>query len=326
MGRGGATTFAMDMQYADAIMIMGSNMAECHPIAFRWVMKAKANGAKVIHIDPRFTRTSAMANIYSPVRAGSDIVYLGALVNYIINSPRWNSEPFFREYVVNYTNAATLIHPDYQGPEDLDGLFSGFDPSTKRYNTQTWSYQREPAEPSVALADAQSFADVVAARIPGQPKQDRTLQDPHTVFQLLKQHYARYTPELVEQVCGTPRDTFLQVAETLLENSGPDKTSAICYAVGWTQHTSGVQLIRTAAMLQLLLGNIGRPGGGILALRGHASIQGSTDIATLYNILPGYLPMPKAERYGGLHEYVEATTAPGGWWGRADAYTVSLLK
>ena len=144
MGRGGATTFSMDMQHADAVMIMGSNMAECHPIAFRWVMKAKANGAKVIHIDPRFTRTSAMANIYSPVRAGSDIVYLGALVNYIINSPRWNSEPFFREYVVNYTNAATLIHPGYQGPEELDGLFSCFDPNTKRYNTQTWSYQREP--------------------------------------------------------------------------------------------------------------------------------------------------------------------------------------
>ena len=139
MGRGWATTFAIDMQYADAVMIMGSNMAECHPIAFRWVIKAKANGAKVMHIDPRFTRTSAMANSYSPVRAGSDIVYLGALVNYILNSPRWNSEPFFREYVVNYTNAATLIHPDYQGPEDLDGLFSGFDPSTKLYNTQTWS-------------------------------------------------------------------------------------------------------------------------------------------------------------------------------------------
>jgi formate dehydrogenase major subunit len=141
MGRGGATTFAMDMQHADAIMIMGSNMAECHPIAFRWVMQAKASGAKLIHIDPRFTRTSAMANIYSPVRAGSDIVYLGALVNYILHSPRWNQEPFFREYVVNYTNAATLIHPDYQGPEDLDGLFSGFDPNTKRYNTKTWSYQ-----------------------------------------------------------------------------------------------------------------------------------------------------------------------------------------
>ena len=327
MGRGGATTFSMDMQYADAIMIMGSNMAECHPIAFRWVIKAKANGAKVMHIDPRFTRTSAMANIYSPVRAGSDIVYLGALVNYILNSPRWNSEPFFREYVVNYTNAATLIHPDYQGPEDLDGLFSGFDPSTKRYNTQTWRYQRELAEPPVALADAQNFADMVAARIPGQPKQDHTLQDPHTVFQLLKRHYARYTPELVEQVCGTPRETFLQVAETLLDNSGPDKTSAICYAVGWTQHTSGVQLIRTATLVQLLLGNIGRPGGGILALRGHATIQGSTDIATLYNIHPGYLNTPSVQRkHDTLKDYIATEVTPTAFWSNFPKFIVSQLK
>src|SRR5688500_8461295 len=143
MGRGGATTFSMDMQYADSIMIMGSNMAECHPVAFRWPMKAKAKGAKIIHVDPRFTRTSAMANIYAPLRAGSDIVFLGALVNYIINSERWNSEPFFKEYVTNYTNAPTLISDEYQGPEELEGLFSGWDGELKRYNTQSWSYQTE---------------------------------------------------------------------------------------------------------------------------------------------------------------------------------------
>jgi len=230
--RGGGTPYALAIHPTAGMVLMGSNMAECHPIAFRWVMQAKASGAKLIHIDPRFTRTSAMANIYSPVRAGSDIVYLGALVNYILNSPRWNQELFFRDYVVNYTNAATLIHPDYQGPEDLDGLFSGFDPNTERYNTKTWSYQTEDAQPPVTRENAQTFADMVAARIPGQPKQDHTLQDPHTVLQLLKKHYARYTPELVEQVCGTPRETFIKVAEALLENSGPDKTSAICYAVG----------------------------------------------------------------------------------------------
>ena len=135
----------MDMQNADAIMIMGSNMAECHPVAFRWVMKAKAKGAKLIHVDPRFTRTSAMANIYTPLRAGSDIVFLGALVNYIINSKRWNEEPFFKEYVLNYTNAPSLINPDYKGPDDLEGLFSGWDPQAKKYNTATWAYQSEQA-------------------------------------------------------------------------------------------------------------------------------------------------------------------------------------
>jgi formate dehydrogenase major subunit len=185
MGRGGATTFSMDMQHADAVMIMGSNMAECHPVAFRWVLQAKGKGAKIIHVDPRFTRTSAMASIYSPVRAGSDIVYLGALVSYVINSRRWNQEPFFKEYVVNYTNAATLINPDYKGPEELDGLFSGFDPNTRSYSTKTWSYQTEEATPSIAPEDAKTFAEVVAARVPGQPKQDPTLQDPQTVFQIM---------------------------------------------------------------------------------------------------------------------------------------------
>ncbi len=317
MGRGSATTFAMDMQYADAIMIMGSNMAECHPVAFRWPMKAKAKGAKLIHVDPRFTRTSAMANTYAPLRAGSDIVFLGALVNYIINSPRWNNEPFFKQYVLNYTNAPTLVNPDYQGPEDLAGLFSGWDAQAKKYNTKSWAYQTEAAQgtpttqPNQPGADAQSFSARVGKLVGPPPLQDRTLHDPNTVFQIMKRHYARYTPELVEQVCGTPKDTFIKVAETLLENSGPDKTSAICYAVGWTQHTTGVQLIRTATLVQLLLGNIGRPGGGILALRGHATIQGSTDIATLYNLHPGYLNTPNVNRkHDTLGDYIETEVTP----------------
>lgn len=355
MGRGGATTFAMDMQHADAVMIMGSNMAECHPVAFRWVMQAKANGATIIHVDPRFTRTSAMANLYSPVRAGSDIVYLGALVNYVINSPRWNGEPFFKKYVTSYTNAPTLVNADYKGPEELDGLFSGFNPEIKRYSTQSWAYQSEavPAQheqpggqpvpapagqevpqpgtpntqPNQPGDDAQSFAARIGKLVGGQPLQDRSLQDPQTVFQLLKRHYARYTPEMVEQVCGTPRETFIRVAEALLNNSGPDKTSAICYAVGWTQHTSGVQLIRTASILQLLLGNIGRPGGGILALRGHATIQGSTDIATLYNIHPGYLNTPNAHRkHDTLVDYIETETTPTAFWSNFPKYIVSQLK
>jgi formate dehydrogenase major subunit len=331
MGRGGATTFSMDMQHADAIMIMGSNMAECHPVAFRWPMKAKARGAKIIHVDPRFTRTSAMANIYAPLRAGSDIVFLGALVNYIINSPRWNSEPFFKEYVTNYTNAPTLIDPAYQGPEDLEGMFSGWDPQAKKYDTKSWAYQTEGQQPSTQPSqpgdDAQSFAARVGKLVGPPPKQDRSLQDPMTVFQIMKRHYARYTPELVEQVCGTPKDTFVKVAETLLENSGPDKTSAICYAVGWTQHTSGVQLIRTATLVQLLLGNIGRPGGGILALRGHATIQGSTDIATLYNIHPGYLNTPNINRkHDTLGDYIETEVTPTAYWSNFPKFIVSQLK
>jgi formate dehydrogenase major subunit len=332
MGRGGATTFSMDLQHSDAIMIMGSNMAECHPVAFRWPMKAKAKGAKIIHVDPRFTRTSAMANIYAPLRAGSDIVFLGALVNYIINSKRWNEEPFFKEYVTNYTNAPTLISTDYKGPEDLEGLFSGWDAQAKRYSTKTWAYQTEPAatpstQPNEPGDDAQSFSARVGKLVGPPPTQDRTLQDPNTVFQIMKRHYARYTPELVEQVCGTPRDTFIKVAETLLENSGPDRTSAICYAVGWTQHTTGVQLIRTATLVQLLLGNIGRPGGGILALRGHATIQGSTDIATLYNLHPGYLNTPNVNRkHDTLGDYIETEVTPTAYWSNFPKFIVSQLK
>src|SRR5437667_39557 len=191
-------------------------MAECHPVGFQWVMEAKARGATVIHVDPRFTRTSAVA--------------------------------------------------------------------------------------------------------------DETLQHPRCVYQLLKKHYARYTPELVEEVCGVPKEAFLRVAESLCANSGRERTSAFVYSVGWTQHTVGVQYIRTAAIIQLLLGNVGRPGGGVLALRGHASIQGSTDIPTLYDILPGYLTMPHVAAYKGLEDYIEANKSPGGWGGTIDTYIVSLLK
>jgi formate dehydrogenase major subunit len=350
----------MDLQHSDAIMIMGSNMAECHPVAFRWPMKAKARGAKLIHVDPRFTRTSAMANTYAPLRAGTDIVFLGALVNYIINSKRWNDEPFFKEYVTSYTNAPTLINPEYKGPEDLEGLFSGWDAKTQKYTTKTWAYQTEMAaneqpgnqptqgqtpggqpsqgqptqqagtpstQPNQPGDDAQSFGARVGKLVGPPPTQDRTLQDPQTVFQIMKRHYARYTPEMVEQVCGTPRDVFIEVAETLLANSGPDKTSAICYAVGWTQHTSGVQLIRTSTLVQLLLGNIGRPGGGILALRGHATIQGSTDIATLYNLHPGYLNTPNVNRaHDSLGDYIATEVTPTAYWSNFPKFIVSQLK
>ena len=304
---------------------MGSNMAECHPVGFQWVMEAKARGARVIHVDPRFTRTSALADTFVAIRAGSDIAFLGAVVNHILTHGRE-----FREYVVAYTNAATIIDERFRDTEDLDGLFSGWDEEKKAYDPETWQYDGVPATASAGHRETTPTGEAhgYGARLHGEgpPETDPTLEHPRCVFQILKRHFARYTPELVEEVCGVPRDQFLAVAEAMCDNSGRERTSAICYAVGWTQHSVGVQNVRTAAIIQLLLGNIGRPGGGILALRGHASIQGSTDIPTLYNILPGYLTMPHATAHPALADYIEANRAPAGFWGHTDAFVVSLLK
>src|SRR5690242_19606103 len=325
----------MDLQRTDCMVVMGSNFAENHPVGFRFVMKAKEQGGKLIHIDPRFTRTSAVADLYAPLRAGSDIVSLGALVNYVLNAPRWNTEPFFKEYVVNYTNAATLINPEFRNQNKVDetGFFAGWNPDTRTYDARLWAYQTEtgnsPPANSTPVNDSQSFSQRVGQLLGPRPKQDLTLQDPNCVFQILKDHYRRYTPELVEQVCGTPRDTFVQVAETILNASGPDKTTSFAYAVAWTQHTTGVQMIRTCSILQLLLGNAGRPGGGIIALRGHATIQGSTDIPTLYNLLPGYLNMKThagGKRHDTLLDYLLTETAPTSYWVNEPKFMVSLLK
>ncbi len=310
-------------------MIMGSNMAECHPVAFRWPLRAKTDhGAVLMHVDPRFTRTSALCDIHAPIRAGTDIVFLGALINFVIHSDRWNTDPFFKEYVVNYTNAATLISADYQDAEDQSGVFSGLAAGAKAYTTTSWAYQREAA-PASSVTEAKTFTDQLLQHVPGRSKVDLTLQDPQSVFQILSKHYARYTPEMVETVCGCPQDKFRQVATTLLNNSGRDRTSNITYAVGWTQHTVGVQIIRTAAILQALLGNIGRPGGGVLALRGHATIQGSTDIATLYHSLPGYLNMPDARKvHDTLADFIltEAVPLATSYWGNYPKFAVSYFK
>jgi formate dehydrogenase major subunit len=327
-GRGGATTSQIDVQHADAVLIMGSNMAECHPVGFRFVMKAKLNGAAILHVDPRFTRTSAMADVYAPLRAGSDIVFLGGLINHVLVH-----EAYFREYVVNYTNAACLIHEGYQDSEELDGLFSGFDFQGRKYDPATWRYDSgedkaggATSSPNAKPGDAESFR-ARAGHISRPPLTDPTLTHPRCVLQILKRHYARYAPEMVERVCGTPRETFLKVAEALVKASGPDRSAVICYAVGWTQHTTGVQTIRASTILQLLLGNIGRPGGGILALRGHASIQGSTDIPTLYNLLPGYLSTPSAlKNHDTLADYIAAEMTPTGYWSNFPRFIVSLLK
>jgi formate dehydrogenase major subunit len=308
---------------------MGSNMAENHPVGFQWPMEARRRGAKLIHVDPRYTRTSAMANTHVSIRAGSDIAFLGGIVNYILENER-----DFREYVVRYTNAPVVIDEGFQDTEDLDGYFSGWDPETKRYDNTTWQYEDMPThslagerELGKAQGDAVGHGAAGGSLRYGEPPvEDRTLKHPRCVYQLLKKHYARYTPELVEEVCGCTKEQFLEVAEALCENSGRERTSAFCYAVGWTQHTVGVQYIRTACIIQLLLGNIGRPGGGIMALRGHASIQGSTDVPTLFNILPGYIPMPYYLAHGDLEQYLELNESPTGYWGNLRDYLVSLLK
>jgi formate dehydrogenase major subunit len=327
-GRGGATTAQQDLANSDAILIMGSSMAENHPVGFRFVVTARERGATVIHVDPRFNRTSAMSDIWVPLRAGSDLAFLGGIINYVLQNGR-----DFREYVVPYTNAATIIREDFKDTEDLGGLFSGWDEENHKYVTDSWLYAGLKGSGTESQETSSSAHGLWGKNRGGQhsrlidAERDDTLQHPRCVYQILKRHFARYTPEFVEQVCGTPKDQFLRVADAYTAASGPEKTGAICYAVGWTQHSTGVQIIRAASILQQLLGNIGRPGGGIMALRGHASIQGSTDIPTLYDIMPGYLPMPNSE--SGTHtlqDYIEQNGTKTGWWHNVDKYIVSLLK
>ncbi len=276
-------------------------MAENHPVGFQWVIEARERGAKIIHVDPRFTRTSAMADIWVPLRAGSDIIFLGGLIHYVLEHGK-----DFRDYLIPYTNAPFIVGEAFRDTEDLDGLFSGWDAEKHAYSPESWQFERNEN---------------------GLPRVDATLEDPRCVYQVLKRHFARYAPEMVERFCGVPKEVFLKAADAFTSASGSEKTAAICYAVGWTQHSNGVQIIRAAAILQLLLGNIGRPGGGILALRGHASIQGSTDIPTLYDMLPGYLAMPVfGPDSRSLSSYIAKHRARMGVWANLDKYFVSLMK
>jgi formate dehydrogenase major subunit len=299
-------------------------------------MEAKARGAKIIHVDPRFTRTSALSHVHASLRAGSDIAFLGGLIKYVLDN-----EKDFREYVLSYSNAAAIVSQEFLDTEDLDGLFSGYDPEKRVYDVSTWVYEGvEEVAPAAGehelpgahggevhkeTARAEQYGSGGAA-IRAKPKRDETLQHPRCVYQLLKRHFARYTPEVVADICGIPVEQFHEIAQSVTENSGRDRTTAWVYSVGWTQHTVGAQYIRTASILQTLLGNIGRPGGGILALRGHASIQGSTDIPTLFNLLPGYLPMPNAHQHLDLGQYVALDAGATGFWGNMRDYMVSLLK
>src|SRR5438477_6635039 len=293
------TTNLIDIQNSDVIMAT-SNMAENHPVGFQWVMKAKERGAKFIHVDPRFTRTSSAADIHVPIRSGTNIAFFGGLINYAIRK-----NLYFKDYVVHYTNASFLIDPAFKTPTDLEGLFTGYDEAKKTYDKSSWKYQ----------VDAE-----------GNPKRDLTLKDPNTVFQLLRRHYSRYTPEMVEKVCGIPKAKFEEVAQLYCSNSGPEKTGTITYALNLTQHTNGVENIRALCMLQLLLGNIGRPGGGVVALRGHANVQGATDLELLYHELPGYMAQPLRDAHPDLATYLEKETPKGGFWTNKPKFMVSLLK
>jgi formate dehydrogenase major subunit len=338
-GRGAATNYQQDMANSDCVLFMGSNMAEAQPVGFRWPMKGKEQGATLMHVDPRFTRMSAVCDVYVGIRSGSDITFLGGLVNYVLTHDRW-----FHEYVLAYTNASTIIDEGFQDTEDLAGLFSGFEDATDVYDpTQGhWGYEGKSGE---AVGNTEEHTPVQghgralegqgtdAGSKPGAAakataaRKDPTLQDPQCVMQILRRHFARYTPEVVSDVCGCKPAELVRVAELLCANSGRERTSMIAYALGWTQHTTGVQTIRTAAILQLLLGNVGRPGGGIMALRGHSTIQGATDVSTLYDTLPGYLPQPQAKpEHETLKSYIERQRVPTGYWSNFGKFIVSLLK
>ncbi len=326
-GRGAATSTQEDLQNSDCILMMGSNMAEAHPVGFRFPMKAREKGAKLIHVDPHYSRTSACANAYVPIRAGTDIAFLGGLINQVLTQERW-----FKDYVLAYTNAATIITDEYVDAEDNGGIFSGFDEGTSTYNqTDTnWQYASEPGQPRTNTppeAKGEMRSQTSGQLASHKPETDPTLRHPNCVLNILRRHYARYTPEMVADICGCAKEQFMGVAEDLMANSGRERTSAIVYAVGWTHHVTGVQIIRTGAMLQLLLGNMGRPGGGIMAMRGHASIQGSTDIPTLYNLLPGYIAQPTAGReHNTLAGYLEQERVDYGLMANLPKYMVSFLK
>ena len=297
------TNHWVDIKNANLVVVMGGNAAEAHPVGFRWAMEAKIhNGAKLIVIDPRFTRTAAVADYYAPIRSGTDIAFLSGVLLYLLNNEKFN-----REYTEAYTNASLIVREDY-GFED--GLFTGYDAEKRKYDKSSWTYE----------LDENGFA-----------KRDTTLQHPRCVWNLLKQHVSRYTPDVVENICGTPKDAFLKVCEYIAETSAHDKTASFLYALGWTQHSIGAQNIRTMAMIQLLLGNMGMAGGGVNALRGHSNIQGLTDLGLLSQSLPGYMTLP-SEKQTDLQTYLTANTPKPllegqvNYWGNYPKFFVSMMK
>jgi formate dehydrogenase major subunit len=334
----------VDIKNTDMMLIMGGNPAECHPCGFKWAIEAKRNrDAKIIVVDPRFTRTASTADLFCQIRAGSDIAFLGGLIRYAIENNR-----YAKEYLINYTNAAFVVKDGFKLPED--GLYSGFDPTTKVYDKSTWNYQEggdltgkpavpPKAEPAHVVAQPNPAAGQPAPPLllPGNVAYDLKLENPRCVFQLLKRQYSRYTPEVVERITGIPKDQLLKAYDlftSIRKDGDMKKVGTIIYAVGWTQHTFGTQIIRTAAMTQLLLGNVGRAGGGVNALRGHSNIQGATDMAGQFVTLPGYLKVPIPNDTD-LATYLKRTTPtaskPGVWdsfnyYSNTPKFAVSLLK
>jgi len=299
------TNHWIDLRNSDVILVMGSNPASNHPISMKWIMKAKERGAKLICVDPRFTQTAEVADVYAPIRSGTDIAFLGGMINYLLEN-----DLFLKEYVVNYTDAPFLVNPDFKMPGELDGVFSGYDEENSKYDKKSWAFQLDEK---------------------GVPKKDRSLQDPNCVFQLLKKHYSRYSIDKVSQVTGTPRNKCEEIYKAISSTWAPNRTTTGCYAMGWTQHTVGVQNIRAFTIVQLLLGNMGMAGGGVNAMRGEGNVQGSTDHAILFHILPGYLPAPTAS-LAGLKDYVQKHTPTTkepksvNWWGHRGKYITSYLK
>src|SRR6516164_10752865 len=274
----------VDIKNTDMMLVMGGNPAENHPCGFKWVIEAKrTRNAKLIVVDPRYTRTAAVSDFFLQIRAGADIAFLGGMIRYAIENNR-----IAKDYLLHYTNAAFIVRDDFKLPEG-DGLFSGFDPKTQTYDRTSWNYANGDG-----AGRALPSAPVALPALPDKAAYDLTLEDPRCVFAVLKQQYSRYTPEMVERITGIPKDQFLKAADlfTSIRRDGDiKKVATVIYAVGWTQHSSGTQTIRTAAVLQLLLGNVGRAGGGVNALRGHSNIQGATDMAGVFDLLPGYLKM-----------------------------------
>jgi len=296
------TNHYVDLKNSDCILIMGSNAAENHPIAFKWILRAQDRGAKIIHVDPRFTRTSARCDYHVPLRSGTDIAFLGGMIKHIIDN-----NMIQEEYVKYYTNASQIVSPGF---DFQDGLFSGWDAEKRTYNKETWTTVKDEA---------------------GIPIRDYTLQDPRCVYKMLKKHYERYTLEKVSSITGVSKENLLKVYNEYGATGARDKAGTECYALGWTHHTVGSQNIRAMSIIQLLLGNMGIAGGGINALRGEPNVQGSTDHAILYNILPGYLKMPSGPvdtlaKY--IEKYTSKSTDPqsANWYQNYPKYTVSFLK
>ena len=297
------TNHWVDIRNANLVVVMGGNAAEAHPVGFRWAMEAKIhNNAKLIVIDPRFTRTASVADFYTPIRSGTDITFLSGVLRYLLEKGKIQ-----HQYVSAYTNASLIVRGDFSFD---DGLFSGYDPETRSYDKTSWHYE----------LDEQGFA-----------RRDPTLAHPRCVYNLLSHHVSRYTAEVVENICGTPQKDFLHVCELLAETSAPDRTASFLYALGWTQHSVGAQNIRTMAMIQLLLGNMGMAGGGINALRGHSNIQGLTDLGLLSQSLPGYMTLP-SEKQADLEHYLAANTPkallPGqvNYWSNYPKFFISMMK